>query len=292
MILFGLALGLLEWSFFGLLFLLLVIGCTVDRRYDRESFKWWVVLGGLAFATFWYWKKDLFPTSFGGVLDTLMTFSFWKPALVYFGIGVVYSCVEFLVDVSRAKKFYAAEWSNHLDSLLKNTTAASASRGYRDENIAHGDLKVKDLLTHAKTTAEDDLKAIVEQTKAAYSAVIEGEASVKREAKDAYEAAEAALATSLSKSKAASAAIESFVTSYKTRNRVVQLERDALNILPKINKLELSEHVAAWTIFWPAYLISTVLGDLLTHIWDAIAEFLTTFAGKYVKSVFKDAFSF
>lgn len=51
---------------------------------------------------------------------------------------------------------------------------------------------------------------------------------------------------------------------------------------PKIDKEELTAHVGAWTVWWPAYAVSLILGDLLTEVFQI--------SSRFVKMAFKDAF--
>lgn len=59
---------------------------------------------------------------------------------------------------------------------------------------------------------------------------------------------------------------------------------------PKINKAKLSESVGAWTFFWPFYLVSLIIGDLLSEVWNMISSFIVQISGRFVKMAFKDVF--
>lgn len=59
---------------------------------------------------------------------------------------------------------------------------------------------------------------------------------------------------------------------------------------PKINKARLSECIGAWTFFWPFYLVSLIIGDLLTEVWSIISSVMVQISGRFVKMAFKDVF--
>lgn len=247
------ALGFLELFAIGVLFLLLVVGCTVDRRFDNESFKWWVVVGGVALSVFWFWSP-LREAGFGGIWDAVSTLSFWMPAVTYFGIGLLYCIPEFMMDVRRAATFYRDAWQRFLDTSSENTNMHDGA-GVRTKETQ-------------KVTARTAISKARELT-----------GTGTEEERDFRRAAEHM--------------VSAYLSNHRYRNRIVQVQGvkdDSLAVEPVINKVELAEHVAAWTIFWPFYLIALVIGDLLTEVWKAVADFLTTFAGRFVKMTFSDVF--
>ena len=60
--------------------------------------------------------------------------------------------------------------------------------------------------------------------------------------------------------------------------------------VPVIDPKALREHLSAWTIFWPFYLISLVLGDLLEWTFDRIALIVTKISGQFVRKHFSNVF--
>lgn len=96
---------------------------------------------------------------------------------------------------------------------------------------------------------------------------------------------------------AVSSAVEDQVSRFIDRNystsRIVILTKGEDGMpSPKINKIELSEHIGAWTFFWPFYMLSLILGDLLTEIFIQLSEFLVSISGRFVRMSFKDVFKF
>lgn len=111
MILFGLALGALELIALSVFFIMLVIAVTFDRR-GVESPKWWVVGGGLALAATYLWWKDW---TFGLIWETVSTWQFWKPFVWFLGAGLLYSVLEFMLDVRRSARRFKDLWDKHID---------------------------------------------------------------------------------------------------------------------------------------------------------------------------------
>lgn len=276
--LFGL-LSAFELAAFAGFFLLLTIGCVVDRRADKEAFKWWAVLA-LVLVSVWHWFDPLKAAGVEGVWNVVKSLAFWLPALTYFGIGLVYCIPEFVMDVRRAAKFYGSEWETFkqrtvtlstynaagepVQAMLKRAAAGQTGVDAAAVNvIGHPGpdntqkVTIAQLLTRAQQLADTE----ADTTEAAHLA---------REAKNV---------------------VTDFVNQYRFKNRIVQLDGSKMyKVEPVINKIELAEHIAAWTIFWPFYAVALVLGDLLAEVWDALADFLANFAGRWVKLTFKDVF--
>jgi len=59
---------------------------------------------------------------------------------------------------------------------------------------------------------------------------------------------------------------------------------------PVVNKVELADHMTAWTFFWPFYLLSFVLGDFVLQIFNIAAEMLAHISGKAIKAYFASIF--
>lgn len=62
-------------------------------------------------------------------------------------------------------------------------------------------------------------------------------------------------------------------------------------IVPRVHKGRLASFIGAWTIFWPFYAISLIIGDLLAEIFRVIADFITHISGRFVRMMFKDTFN-
>jgi len=255
MLIFGL--GLVELLVFAALAVFLLVGISFDRR-GKEELKWWPVILFVLFLAGWNWSDWTFfgPAHVEAVMDgtkvvtpaydRVVLFSlaqsaaFWTPVAIFLGLGLVYSLVEFLFDIRRSAKFYAAEWAEY----LKKTVDIGGS----NETVR---ITISDLLTQAR--AGSDNKRLIE-----YAQRVLGE----------------------------------FRQRYSFKNRIVGLEYDEklFEMNPKVNKAELVDFITAWTLLWPFYLVSLILGDLLTEVFNAIGEFFVKLTGQFVKVTFKDVF--
>lgn len=222
----ALALGWVEWTFLSVFFLLLIVGTSFDRA-GQESPKWYIFGVGFVLVAGYFWKD----WTFGSVWSGFTSWVFWKPIVVYLGIGLVYSLIEFLLDIRRSVRFYAAEWKKHLASR-------DAAELYREVG-EKGALSAK-------------FNDVLEMSKR-------------------------------------------FINNYNFRNRIIQIVLDKntkVTPVPHVNRVELAEHIGAWTFFWPFYLVSLIIGDLLTEVFRTIADFLAHVSGRFVKMSFANVFKF
>jgi hypothetical protein len=248
------ALGLFEIIFFAVFFILLAIGTTFDRR-GREEPKWYIFGVGLVIIVAWFWNDF----TFLGAWDTIRTWSFWEPVAAYLGAGLVYSILEFVLDVRRSARQYKTRWDQHLGSRIEVKQLTPDGSGYRSEEnprrggntIVTKDLTVREVLTNSEE---------------------------------------------VSNSKVAKELVSTFVSNNSGRQSYgfvgLAVDDTGLAPEPKIDKVELAEHVGAWTFFWPAYAVSLVLGDLLTEIFQWLADALVKLSGRFVRMSFAGVFKF
>lgn len=271
----ALAFGWVEWTFLAVFFLLMVVGTSFDRA-GQESPKWYVLGVGFVAIACYYWK-DL---SVSSLWVLLSTWAFWKPIVVYFMIGLAYSMLEFFLDVRRSARGYAAEWQRHLnteievpvldaDGKVKMKQRVEMRRGVsspvtmQNGNDITSQIPVMDPEMRSTTFAEG--YGIVKE-KGAESNLFNG----------------------------VNAQTKSFLSSYRFKNRIIeiQLAADKIGVEPKVNRLELAEHIGAWTFLWPMYAVNLIIGDLLTEVFRSIADFLTHISGRFVKLSFANVFKF
>jgi len=195
------ALGAVEIAFFALVFIALCFATTFDRDYNFDAPKWWIFLVGIVATVVWFWKD----WTFHGAFDVVTSWDFWKPAVVYIILGLLYSLVEFFFAVRRSARKYAEAWA--------------------------------DFSKNGKTNANDFIS-------------------------------------------------NNFVR-YRT---LIGLEVVDDKPSPKVNKEELAACLGAWSLFWPAYALSLILGDLFIEIFRWLANFLATISGRFVRMAFKDVF--
>lgn len=277
-----LTLGWIGWLAISLFFIALTVSVTYDRRGNEDP-KWWVFGLGLVavFAYGWHYKD----WTFSNAWDVVRSWDFWVPMGVYLLIGVAYSVVEFIVDVRRSARFYAAEFKTFLETA---TTFPVLN--------ADGTPKTKDKLDRSgrpiivqkpnPNRGPDEPATITGNEQEAVTregTIAENYAAVKAKGAEAAEF-NGVLANS-----------QQFIQRYSYKNRIIELSLNKttkVDIEPKINKLQMTEHVTAWTFLWPVYAVSLILGDLLTEIFRVIVDVMVNLSGRFVKLSFADVFKF
>lgn len=253
------ALSLIEMIVFGVFFLALIIGTSYDRR-GVEDGKWWVVLVSFILVAVYYWSDF----TFSGLWDVVRTWGFWEPLMYFFGIGLVYSGLEFSLYVRRTAKRYEVEWKKHL------TQVESVKVIGEDGNVKTEVRKNRDGGTYLH------------------------EFTRRRPYSEVYDDV---------REKGASSALfntareysEKFIRQYFFKNQIIELDLDPvtkIDVVPVVNKRELAEHIAAWTSLWPAYAVSLVVGDLLAEVWSTLSSLLAKISGQFVKLSFANVFKF
>ena len=69
------------------------------------------------------------------------------------------------------------------------------------------------------------------------------------------------------------------------------VKAEAGSLAPEIDRKDLSQAIGCWTLFWPAYALSLALGDLLTELWQRMADVLTAISARFVSNTFHKAFT-
>jgi hypothetical protein len=273
-----LGLGLLELAFVSAFFLLLIVGVTFDRR-GKEDVKWWVFGLGLLVLAVWQWPHWTFigPAHVDAVMEgtkevskaadrivlwnAVRDWSFWAPVGYYILGGLVYSLLEFALDVRRSARLYAAEWQRHL-------SGSDEVQVLDDEGVPVPDPNA-DRFGHRQVLTR------------------------RRPNSEVYEEVKAKGATSALFNHALKLTSE-FVGRFHFRNRIIEIKvgSDKVSVEPHVNKIELSEHITAWTLLWPAYAVSLILGDLVVEIFNFIADVLVKISGQFVRISFANVFKF
>jgi hypothetical protein len=77
-----------------------------------------------------------------------------------------------------------------------------------------------------------------------------------------------------------------------SRNALVDVKLDdQKKVVPVVNRGELSESIACWTIFWPAYAVSLLLGDLFYELCKKFADIVAALSGRVVRRAFSGTFT-
>lgn len=246
------ALGLFEIIFFAVFFVLLAVGVTFDRRGQEEP-KWYIFGIGLVIIVAWFWKD----WTFAAAWDTVRSWSFWEPVVAYMLAGLVYSIIEFVLDVRRSARRYKELWDRSLSARLEVKQLDDKGEARMVENAGGRRTWVVENTTAREVLANQHIP---------------------------------------SNAAAAKEFVESFVTSNTGDSRkshgFVRIVANGMTPEPKIDKAQLAEHIGAWTFFWPAYAVSLVLGDLLTEIFTWLTDALVKLSGRFVRMSFSDVFKF
>lgn len=91
---------------------------------------------------------------------------------------------------------------------------------------------------------------------------------------------------------APSEVMKEFVSAHWNSGTIIGISLEDDKLEPKLRKSALAEHVSVWTIFWPFYLVSLIIGDLLVEVFSLIATIITGLSGRFVKLAFRNVFKF
>lgn len=81
-----------------------------------------------------------------------------------------------------------------------------------------------------------------------------------------------------------------FVSNRRNTEWLVNVTLKEGRIEPVINRKALAENISCWTLFWPAYAVSLILGDLLEEIFRKAADFFVMVSGRFVRATFAKSF--
>lgn len=197
----------------------------------------------------------LFYTRDDWTIQTLADFclsgAFWIPLLKYLGAGFLYTVIEFVRGVRIAKRDLSAAWERFLDLSVTDAVGMSNVKTPRHN-------RDEDHEYHHKGSVHSLL------------------------AKDLDN--DPTLSTLAAECRAR------FVTQTSCSGLLVKPISVNGQIDVKVNKPLVALSVGPWVVFWPFYLFSLIIGDLLAEVFATFADYLSTLGGKYVRMVFKDTF--
>lgn len=86
--------------------------------------------------------------------------------------------------------------------------------------------------------------------------------------------------------------IRSFVHQHFDRRELISVIQgeSGTEVLPKVNRRVMVDNVTAWSILWPAYAVSLLVGDLFTQIVESLVDLMSNLSGRFVKWAFADTF--
>ena len=280
MVLFGL--GLLELSFWAVFFIALTVAVTFDRRNVEEP-KWVVAAAGLVIIAVWYWSGWTFfgPAHVDAVLNhgTVITpaqdrvvlwvvvrsWALWLPIAYYVAAGLVYSCIEFGLEIRRSVRFFKTAWESHVSQYEKVPLTRVNENGEHE---------------HVTETVEtfNGPKKVGQERRRPYSEVY-NDVREKGAASGMFNAA-------LNYS-------SSFVQSKNNDHKIIGIrlnKETKVDVEPYLHRAVLADWVAAWTCLWPAYAVSLIFGDLLTELFRIVSGVFANLGGYVVRFSFRNVF--
>lgn len=196
----------------------------------------------------------LFYTRDDWTIQTLADFclsgAFWIPLLKYLGAGFLYSVIEFVRGVRIAKRDLSEAWERFLDLSVTDAVGISNIKIPRRD-------RDEDHEYHYNGSVRSLLSA--------------------RDLDPTF-------------STLAADCRARFVTQTSCSDLLVKPISVNGQIDVKVNKPLVALSVGPWVVFWPFYLFSLIIGDLLAEVFATFADYLSTLGGKYVRMVFKDTF--
>lgn len=205
---------------FGVFFIAMVIGCTLDRHNRSDGFKWFVFIVGLIALAGWHWSEWSWKQLFSAEV--------WKPVLIYLAIGLVYSVLEFFVKVRKEAKAWRVAWEDYkkLDAL-----PIGEQPNHRVERNVHKSLEARFCTSNHRLPSNriTDVKCVS----------IDGKDTV----------------------------------------------------VPVVIRGSLTAEISCWTLFWPAYAFSLILGDLLYEFFQKIADIIVALSSGIVRRMFSKVFT-
>ena len=192
--------------------------------------------------------------SLGGAWDLVSSWTFWSPMFWYLGAGLVYSIIEFFFGIRRSARELGEKWTESLGSTT-NVTQLDAN----GKPVVSTDPSSRAQVVTVKRTTREILANLADPSNAAVAPDL----------------------------------VNRFVDHYGSpRNSYIALRVNPTTLSPEpyIVKLQLTEYVGAWTIFWPFYMVSLIIGDFLTEVFSAMGDFMIKISGRFVKFAFSNTF--
>lgn len=139
--------GILELVFLGIFFILMIIGTSLDRT-GVESPKWYILLIGIIALVAYTWGDF----TFKGLLDSVLTLSFWAPVGIYLLVGLTYSVIEFVFEVRRRAEYFKAAWTKELDTIFSINDEKKSLRDHLFSDRDNAQHKVDSFISGQRTS--------------------------------------------------------------------------------------------------------------------------------------------
>ena len=274
-------LGFIELIFIGCFFLLMVIGTALDRR-NIEGPKWWFLGLGLLLVVMYYWSD----ITFTSLWATVGTWQFWQPAVVYLVAGLLYSAVEFVFSVRKMAARHRDSWAKFIQQ--KDETYVTEDGQEVPAGWVGTDDRGETFYTMMQTrgngvqTKNGEVRRDVKRIRKTYrEMLLEGQ---KVDATDAQKDKAARVLASYSESNS------HHMSDLRKDFVKLELSKGLGEVSVSINRGRLADFIASWTLLWPAYGVSLVLGDFVIEAFRMVGDFFATLGGRFVKLTFADVF--
>lgn len=86
--------------------------------------------------------------------------------------------------------------------------------------------------------------------------------------------------------------VDRFVSYNHRSGRLISIAtaENGLSIEPRTNRRELVSSISAWTLLWPAYAVSLIIGDLFKQLIELIVDMTSKLSTGFVRWAFRDTF--
>lgn len=256
--------------------ILMVIGATFDKRRDQAEPKWvFLILGAVIFGMMNWSSWKFFGESTSQVVlwDVVRTLTFWSNVSLYLSIGLVYSVLEFGLEILRSARVYKEEWAAHLKHTITYTV--------RDE------FRNRLPINPTKPTNLENVQKLTIQIGTLYTKVKNGLGVSGDDCGISLDEA-----TALAKEQTQRFVQLALKDYSHSGSKIIgiKLNEDLIGVSPYVNVRELSDHVGAWTVLWPAYAASLILGDLFDEVFRGIGRAISSVSSWVVKITFANVF--
>lgn len=125
---------------------MLFVGIIFDRRGHHGDLKWYAIVIGMLFIT-WF-NKDL---STDTIVKFVLSDNFWKPLILYIVVGLLYSAIEFTLYIRRSARNYKSAWEEKLTSLVKF---------YKHDSVIAEEIKFSEAINQATSGEISAIKTV------------------------------------------------------------------------------------------------------------------------------------
>lgn len=240
--------------FIGILLIAMVVSCTYDR-HGTESPKWWTFSVVVVFFCAWHWR---YREGWDSIQAVLLNKHMWANAGLYILIGLGYAVLEAWLDVRRSARYWTERWEGFKKGVQAEVARKNEQRR-QEHQREQNNWQIKVTNKARETITGTGPEPFVESPPLAEQEIV-----------------------------------SRFVVSNDDEWRIIipVATADRKAIEPKVNRVQLAESIGCWTIFWPFYAVSLIIGDLLNEFFHFLADALVRLSSGYVRRTFANVFKF